>query len=99
MCTEINERNEGNDSMFEKEALNDLIRQRREVQQMYARAVERYWEIKTRVVDGCKEGVKQKILKRYTLEKKGLNEEINDLGDRIWRMRKKIEMEERGEEQ
>lgn len=95
----LNDRNEENDSMFEKEAMNDLIRQRRELKRMYARAVERYWDIKARVVDDCKKEAKMKILTRYALEKKRLNEEINYLGDRIWQMRKKIEMEEGGEEQ
>lgn len=83
--------------MFEREAIQDLIRQRREVQQMYNRAVERYWEIKTRVVAEDKVEIKNRILHRYMLEKKGLNETINDMGDRIWRMQRALETKEGGE--
>lgn len=67
-----------------------LIEKRREMQAMYQRAVERYWEIKTRVIAPEKEKIRKKILARYAIDKKTLNEDINELGERIWMMQRDV---------
>ena len=76
--------------MFEEARIRELTEQRREMQRMYRRAVERYWDIKTRVIAPEKEDIRRKILNRYMLDKKTLNEGINDLGEQIWKMQRDI---------
>lgn len=70
--------------------IKDLINERREKQRMYKHAVERYWEIKTRVVAPEKEAARKRILHRYVLDKKLLNEQINTLGDEIWKLQRDL---------
>lgn len=65
--------------------------EQRALRQRYAHAAERKWEIRTRTVRPDREHLRRKILKRYELECKELVEQINELGEEIY----KLQMKER----
>lgn len=61
-------------------------RERRELQRLYAHAAERKWELRTRMIAPEKEPMRRKLIKRYELECKTLCEQINELGDEIYKL-------------
>lgn len=77
--------------MFLEEMIRERIEKRRELQRMYKHAAERSWEIRTKVVPAEKEPMRKKILARYSMEKKTLNEQINEQGDEIWTLQHECE--------
>ena len=66
-------------------------RERRELQQRYAHAAGRKWELRTRAIIPEKEPMRRKIIKRYELECKTLVEQINDLGEEIFKLQREAE--------
>lgn len=81
-----------NEATFRDEMIRERIEKRRELQQMYKHAADRSWEIRTKALPAEKEPVRKKILARYSVEKKVLNEQINELGDEIWRLQHEEEV-------
>lgn len=62
--------------------------QRRALKCRYNHAAERRREVRHRMVLPGKEGIKRKILARYDLECKTLIDQINDLGEEIYKLQR-----------
>ena len=62
--------------------------EQRELRRRYAHAAERKHEVRTRGVAPDKEAMRRKILKRYELECKSLVDQINDLGEEIFKLQR-----------
>ena len=82
------------EASYREEMIRERIEKRRELQHMYKHAADRSWEIRTRVLPAEKEPIRKKILARYSVEKKVLNEQINELGDEIWKLQHEEEVAE-----
>lgn len=75
-------------------AIRSRQHEQRELRCRYAHAAERKWELRTRMLPPEKEAIRRKIIKRYELECKALVEQINELGEEIY----KLQMKERESE-